>query len=154
MCLTVIPPRIYDSYDIHVYQAAKGMNASYDALVDLLESIERFLMRLDIYTHIPHTPALDEIAVKIIVELLSTLALVTKELKQGRMSKSTPIEEVPPYSIHAEKFAKKLFGEKDIEVVLQRLDRLTQDEAYTTAVEIFKVIHGLVQNVNGVMDGK
>ena len=37
--------------------------------------------------------------------------------------------------------------------MLQRLDRLTQDEAHTTAAEIFKVIHGLVQNVNGVMDG-
>jgi len=142
------------SHDIHVYQAAKGMNASYDALVDLLESIEHFLMRLDIYTNIPHTPALDEMVVKIIVELLSTLALVTKELKQGRTSKSTPIEELPPYAIHAENFAKKLFGEKDIEAVLQRLDRLTQDEAHTTAAEIFNVIHGLIQNVNGVMDGK
>jgi hypothetical protein len=70
------------------------MNASYDALVDLLESIEHFVMRLDIYTYIPHTPALDEIVVKIIVELLSTLALVTKELKQGRTSKSIPIEEL------------------------------------------------------------
>ena len=70
------------------------MNASYDALVDLLESIEHFVMRLDIYTHIPHTPALDVIVVKIIVGLLSTLALVTKELKQGRTSKSIPIEEL------------------------------------------------------------
>ena len=68
------------------------MNASYDALVDLLESIEHFIMRLEIYTNIPQTPALDEMVVKILVELLSTLALVTKELKQGRTSKSTPIE--------------------------------------------------------------
>lgn len=92
MGLTVVPSRIYDSHDIHVYQASKGMNASYDALVDLLESIEHFIMRLEIYTNIPQTPALDEMVVKILVELLSTLALVTKELKQGRTSKSTPIE--------------------------------------------------------------
>jgi hypothetical protein len=108
MCLTVVPSRIYDSYDIHVHQAAKGMNTSYDALVDLLESIEHFLMRLDIYTHIPHTPALDEMVVKIIVELLSTLALVTKELKQGRTSKYTPIEELP-YSTQRRKVCKKAF---------------------------------------------
>ena len=82
------------------------MNASYDALVDLLESIEHFVMRLDIYTHIPHTPALDEIVVKIIVELLSTLALVTKELKQGRTSKSIPIGELP-CSIQHRKIRKK-----------------------------------------------
>jgi len=108
MCVTDVPSRIYDSYDIHVYQAAKSTKTSYDALVDLLESIKHFLMRLDIYTHIPHTPALDEMVVKIIVELLSTLALVTKELKQGRASKSTPIEE-SPHSIQRRKIRKKTF---------------------------------------------
>ena len=82
------------------------MNASYDALADLLESVEHFVMRLDIYTRIPHTPTLDEMVVKIIVELLSTLALVTQELKQGRTSKSTHIEELP-YSIQRRKICKK-----------------------------------------------
>ncbi len=67
---------------------AKGVTASYDALVDLLESIERFLRRLDIYTRIPSSPAMDEIVVKIIMELLSTLALATRELKQGRSRES------------------------------------------------------------------
>ena len=69
-------------------QAAKGVTASYGALVDLLESIERFLRPSDVYTRIPSTPAMDEVVVKIIVELLSTLALATRELKQGRSSKS------------------------------------------------------------------
>ena len=69
-----------------MYQAAKGVDASYGALVDLLESIEHFLKRLSIYTNIPPTPAMDEIVVKIMVELLSTLALATKEVKQGRSS--------------------------------------------------------------------
>jgi uncharacterized membrane protein len=57
-------------------------------LVNLLESIEHFLKRLDIYTKIPPTPALAEILVKIIAELLSTLGLVTKEIKQNRPSES------------------------------------------------------------------
>jgi hypothetical protein len=56
-------------------------------LADLLESIEHFLMRLDIYTKIPPTPAMAEILVKIMVELLSTLGLVTKQIKQKRPSK-------------------------------------------------------------------
>ena len=64
------------------------MIASYDAIADLFESIEHFLKRLDIYTKIPTTPALDEILVKIMVELISTLALATAELKQGRPSES------------------------------------------------------------------
>lgn len=39
-------------------------------------------------------------------------------------------------------------GEKDAEVVLQRLDRLTHDEARTTAAEILKVVHSLVQDMS------
>lgn len=62
------------------------MTESYDALIELLESIERFLRRLDIYTKIPPSSALDEIVVKILVELLSTLGLATNEVKQGRTS--------------------------------------------------------------------
>ena len=67
-------------------QAAKGIISNCEALVDLLESIEQFVSRLDIYTRIPPTPATDEIVVKILVELISTLALVTEELKQRRSS--------------------------------------------------------------------
>jgi hypothetical protein len=44
-----------------MYQAVKDVGASYDALVDLLESIERFLNRLDIYTKISPTAAMAEI---------------------------------------------------------------------------------------------
>ena len=53
----------------------------------------------------------------------------------------------------AARLAKKRFGEKDIEAVLQRLDRLTQDEARTTAAEVLKVVHGHVQNMNVLMEG-
>jgi len=81
-----------------VYQAAKGVIASEDALTDLLESIEHFLKRLDIYTKIPSTAAMDEIIVKIMVEVLSTLALATKELKQGRSSEFF-LANVVPYSV-------------------------------------------------------
>jgi hypothetical protein len=53
----------------------------------LLDSIEHFLNRLDIYTQLPSTAAMDEIVVSIMAELLSTLALATKDLSQGRSSK-------------------------------------------------------------------
>jgi len=51
------------------------------------------------------------------------------------------------------RFVKKRFGEQDVEAVLHRLDRLTQDEARTTAAEILGVVYGLVQNINVLMDG-
>jgi hypothetical protein len=69
------------------HQAVKDVNASYDALVDLLESIGRFMNRLDIYTRIPLTGNMTEMIVKIMTELISTLALVTKQVKQKRPSK-------------------------------------------------------------------
>ena len=53
----------------------------------------------------------------------------------------------------AEKFAKKLLGEHEIEAVLRRLDRLTQDEARVTVTQTLEVVHGLVNNLRVVMDG-
>ena len=72
--------------DIQFPQAVKDISASYDTLVVMFASFENFLSRLSIYIGVPPTPALTNVLVKIIVELLSTLALVTKEVKQGRFS--------------------------------------------------------------------
>ena len=72
--------------DIQTYQAVKGVSDSYDSLVNLLESIETFLRRLEIYTKITPTVAMAEMVAKILVELLSTLALATKQIEQGKSS--------------------------------------------------------------------
>ena len=47
----------------------------------------------------------------------------------------------------------KLLGESEIEAVLQRLDRLTQEEGRTTVAQTLEVVHGLVNNVKIVMNG-
>ena len=52
-----------------------------------------------------------------------------------------------------EKFAKKLLGESEIEAVLQKLDRLTQEEARMMAAQTLEVVHCLVNNVKVVMNG-
>ena len=59
-----------------------------------------------------------------------------------------------PTQRNAEKFVKKLLGEDDVNAVLQRLDRLTQDEARTTAAQTLEVVYGLFQNMRVVIDGK
>jgi hypothetical protein len=71
-----------------VCQAVKDsdVSTSYDELVDFLESIEHFINCLDIYTTVPLTGAMAEIIGKIMVEMISTLALVTKEIKEKRSS--------------------------------------------------------------------
>jgi hypothetical protein len=53
----------------------------------------------------------------------------------------------------AEKYAKKFLGEKDIESVLLRLDRLTLEESKTTVAQTLNVVHGLVDNMQVVMEG-
>jgi len=52
-----------------------------------------------------------------------------------------------------EKFGKRLLEENDVEAVLRRLDRLTQEEARTTATQSLEVIYGLVKNLKVIMDG-
>ena len=52
------------------------------------------------------------------------------------------------------KFVKKLLGENDAETILQRIDRLTLDEARTTAAQSLEAIYGLVQNMRMLMDGE
>jgi hypothetical protein len=77
--------------DVQLYQAIKDVSASYDALVDLLESMEHFVNRLDIYIKFPPTvltAPMGEIIIKIMVELLSTIALVTKQIEQKRPRES------------------------------------------------------------------
>jgi hypothetical protein len=62
------------------------MISNCDALIDLLESIEHVLNRLNIYTRITPPPEIALIVVKVFVELTFTLALVTEELKKQRSS--------------------------------------------------------------------
>jgi len=49
--------------------------------------LDNFLKRLEIYTTVPPTPIMTEVIVKIMVELLSVLALASKQIKEGRFSR-------------------------------------------------------------------
>ncbi|KAH9052606.1 hypothetical protein EDB87DRAFT_1581655 [Lactarius vividus] len=69
-----------------IVKAANGVSSSYDALVELFECLGNFLKRLRIYTDLPLTSSMTEISVKIMVELLSVLALATKQIKLGRFN--------------------------------------------------------------------
>jgi hypothetical protein len=54
----------------------------------------------------------------------------------------------------AEKLFKEFLGDKDVEVILQGLDQLTQDEARIAAAQALEVVYDLIQNMRVVMDGK
>jgi hypothetical protein len=56
--------------------------------------------------------------------------------------------------MNEEKLVGKLVGEKKMEAMVLRLDRLTQREARQTAAQILEVVYGLVENMKVVMDGE
>ena len=134
-------------------QAAVGVTSSYDALLDLFECLGNFLKRLEVYATIPPTPIMTHIIIKIMVQLLSVLALATKQIKQGRFSKYPAKYTTLATERSAETFAKKLLGDSEVAAVVQRLDRLTQEEARMAATQTLGVVLGLVDNMKVVMEG-
>jgi hypothetical protein len=52
-----------------------------------------------------------------------------------------------------EKLGKKLLGENETEAVLERLDRLNNEEARIVAAQTLEIVYGLVKNMKLVMDG-
>ena len=97
-----------------------------------------------------------EIIVKIMVEVLSILGIVTKEIKQGRTSMFFFVDISPTIDVVAERYLKRLIGRRDIENALQRLDKLTQEEVRMAAAESLAITRGIddtVKAVDGKVDG-
>jgi len=69
----------------------KDVVASYEALAHLFERLHFFLQRLNRYTAIPLTPEMTSLLGKIMAQVLSVLALSTKEIKERRISGSIPL---------------------------------------------------------------
>ena len=64
-----------------------GVRADQDNLIDILERMEIFFQRLELYTRVSPPPEMIDMIVKIMVEVLSILGIATKKMKQGRTSK-------------------------------------------------------------------
>ena len=64
------------------------VRTSQDTLIDVLERMESFFQRLEIYTRVSPPREMIDMIVKIMVEVLSILGIATKEMKQGRISVS------------------------------------------------------------------
>ncbi|KAF8476586.1 hypothetical protein DFH94DRAFT_99030 [Russula ochroleuca] len=114
--------------------AAKDVDTSQDVLIGIFVRIECFFKRLETYTEVQPTAAMADVIVKIMIEVLSILAIATKEIKQGR----------------SKKFLKKLLGKKDIEDALKRLDTLTTEEARMAIAETLNVTHRVDDKVDKV----
>ncbi|KAF8487223.1 hypothetical protein DFH94DRAFT_841588 [Russula ochroleuca] len=116
--------------------AAKDARASRDRLIDLFNRIEGFFRRLEIYAGITPTTAMRDIIIKIMIEILSILAIATNELKRGRLKK----------------YMRKLTGNTEIDDSLRRLDILTREEARMAIAENLKMTHSVDDRVKSIDD--
>ena len=112
--------------------------------------MEYFFKRLEAYIKIRPTAAMKDIIVEIMVEVISILGIVTKEIRQGRTSMCFPVDIFPKVDLLTENYLKKLFGIKDVEDALQRLDKLTQEEARMATAEALTITRGIDDNVKDV----
>jgi hypothetical protein len=69
-----------------ISQAAKNIVANHNTLVNLFERIRFFLQRLKIYAGIELTTEMRELLGKIMAQVLSILAVSTKEMNESRIS--------------------------------------------------------------------
>ena len=74
-------------FDAYGFQAVNDARVSQDKLIELFNRIERFFGRLEIYTGITPTRAMTDVLIEIMVEVLTILAIATKEVKRGGLSK-------------------------------------------------------------------
>ncbi|KAI0249040.1 hypothetical protein BJV78DRAFT_728169 [Lactifluus subvellereus] len=118
-------------------EVAKDVVASHGMLVRLFERMQYFLERLNIYTGIPLTTKMTDLLGKIMAQLLSILALSTKEMTQRRIKK----------------FLNRLIGRTEIEDALQRLDMLTKEETGMTVARNLAVGHAVEGIVTAIKDG-
>lgn len=79
-------PVLAPHLDFQIFQAAKDVGARQEMLIDLFSRVEYYFRRLEIYTSVPATLAMRSIIEDIMVEVISFLAIVTKEVTQGRIS--------------------------------------------------------------------
>ena len=93
-----------------------------------------------------------DIIVKIMAEVITVLAIVTKEVSQGRTSMSFLVDfYLPKIDLsRAERYLKRLAGRKDIENALQRLDKLTEEEVRMAAAEALTISRDIGDTVKDV----
>ncbi|KAI0285567.1 hypothetical protein BC826DRAFT_1109284 [Russula brevipes] len=111
--------------------AARDVRTNQDMLINIFEQIEFFFRRLEIYMEVSPTAEMTDIVVKIMVEVLSILALATKEIKNGRIKQ----------------YLRRLAGKTDVEDKLNRLDKLTTEEARMATAQVLKATRSIEEEM-------
>jgi hypothetical protein len=136
---------------------AKAFGASHGstlgALSELFEHIVKFLRRLDTYMKVPPIPEIQDVIVKVMAEVLSVLAVATKVIEQRPIRKLiTNDEQLRLTEACIETVFSKLVGYTVIDDALDRLDKVTREEALTVAAQALDAAHRVNDKVIGIAD--
>ena len=94
-----------------------------------------------------------DMMVKIIVEVIDILGTATKEMKQSRASEPIVYLRSPEADMCSEKFLKKIAGITKLEDGLQKLDKMTNEEARMANAEAMRLAYDIDKKVEGLIDG-
>ena len=112
-----------------------------------------FFMRLEKYIAVRPTAGMMAIIVEIMVQVISILGIVTKEIKEGRISAPFLVDIDPKLTFHAEKFSKRVFGINRLNDAFQQLDKLTREEALMAEAEALVIAARVDRNVENIVEG-
>ena len=84
--MSVLIPLPWLHVDTPVLQAAKDVGAGQQVLINAFTRVQYYFKRLEIYTNVPASDAMRKMMVDLRVEVISFLAIATKEVKRGRAS--------------------------------------------------------------------
>jgi hypothetical protein len=137
-----VPSQLVEKTSVkYLCQVAKDVAASHGKLVSLFERIHFFLQHLSIYIGVPLTAAISELLGKIMGQVLSILALSTKEMTQRRISECDWLDVSLLVNYGTERFLNRLVGRTDIQDAFDRLDMLTKEETGMTTARNLAVTH-------------
>ena len=87
---------------------------------------------------------------KIMVEVLDILAIATKEMKHSRFSEFILLLKFLKAHVCSETFLKKVAGNTKLGDGLQKLDKMTNEEARMASAQVLRLAHNIDENVKGV----
>jgi hypothetical protein len=129
-------------------QAARDVRAGYGIIAGVFEYIVQFFRRLELYSEVSPTGEMKNIIARMLVEVLSILAIATEEMeiKRFRMSESlykSNTSQLTERCYDKESWLKKLIGmsrDSHIKDALRSLDKLTREEARMSTSQVLKAI--------------
>ncbi|EMD37961.1 hypothetical protein CERSUDRAFT_72599 [Gelatoporia subvermispora B] len=134
-------------------ETARNVREGYKMLMELLEDVSSFIVRLEVYSKNTISSEMREILVKLLGKVMSIVGLATEQIREGRWSKLPMSYSTAVAHRHPERYMKTLLGDSAVEDAFKKLNRLTSVETQMASTESLKLLHDLVSRLDLHMQG-